>query len=254
MSAAPELRPARVLRGLVLGLALSAANLAGAFLTIFALGGLGEWTPTQFIGLFGLVEIGAGAAFVLGPNIWRLPVAEAEIAPREHVRLAASTVLTPHWAGGVKSIAGAALLAWAVATEGLTTESLGLPAIACAVCLAALSASALAARTGVAHPGADVVRIVVQRPGKPDLRPPAQSIGASIVQLLLNIGVFPLVKVLPPSTFYQPEVGPSPATLGWAAGISGALLVATVIAWHGRISWRAPGRQQQEAEALARAP
>jgi len=115
----------RALRGLALGLTLSVLNLFGAFLTLLALGGLGDWTGTQFIGLFGLLEVATGAAFVIGPNVWRLPVAAAELEPGTTTRFAASTVLIPHWAGGVKSLAGAGLATWAAAREGITPATAG---------------------------------------------------------------------------------------------------------------------------------
>ena len=115
------------LRGLALGLALSVLNFVGALLTLLALGGLGDWAPAQFIGLFGLLEVATGVAFVVGPNVWRLPVASAELEPRTRVRLALSTVLIPHWAVGVKSVAGLALLAWAAVQEGIGRGSMGRP-------------------------------------------------------------------------------------------------------------------------------
>lgn len=244
--------PVRMLRGLTLGLTLTACNLAGAFLTVLALGGLGAWSPAQFIGLFAVIEIGTGVAFVFGPNIWRLPAAEAELAPKGHVRFAATTILIPHWVGGVKSLGGAALLGWTFFEEGTGPASLGLiPAVALII-LIGLGLSALVARLGVARPDLDVIQIVMKRPGKPDHALPPTSIGASTVQLLLNIGVFPIVKALPPDPFYRPEPGPSAVVLIWLAGTAAVLCAAAALSWRGRTAWRASPQQQREAEeALA---
>lgn len=245
-TAAP--RPLRALRGLALGLSLSVANLIGAFLTLTVLGGLGSWTGTQFIALFGLIEIGTGAAFVIGPNIWRLPAAAAELEPGTEVRFAASTIFIPHWAGGVKAIAGAVLVAWTAAHEGVTPATAGILLLIAAACATAVGASMLAARAGVAYPGIDVFQFVVRRPGRPDHELPAQSLGASLIQMVLNICTFPSVKLLSPSALYQPELAPSPALLAWATAFGGGLLLLGFAAWWGRLAWRAPRAQQREAE------
>jgi len=246
--------PLGALRGLALGLTLSVVNLFGVFLTLLALGGLGEWTGTQFIGLFGLVEVATGAAFIIGPNIWHLPVSEARLArsPVE-VQFAASTIFIPHWAGGVKGIAGFAFVCYAIGREGFGVATLGLPLIIVAVCAAAVGVSMVFARLGVARPDIDVYEIVVRRPTHPDYALPGISLGAAVVQLTLNIGTFPTVKILPPTAFYQPEFGPSPETLLWALAGGAALLGLGVAAWWGRLSWRAPAPQQEEAEEFARA-
>lgn len=229
-------------------------NLIGAFLTVLALGGLGEWSRAQFVGLFGLVEVSTGAAFVIGPNIWHLPVSEAKLGriPGD-VRFAASTILIPHWAGGVKTIAGFAFMTFAAVHEGLGPRSLALPLMAVFVCAAAVGLSMLFARLGVARPDLDVYEIVVKRPGHADYALPGVSLGAAVVQLLLNIGSFPGVKLLPAHALYGPEYGPSLALLGWSALVSGAFLAAGFFAWSGRIAWRAPRPQQREAEEFARA-
>lgn len=241
-------RPGPALRGLVLGLSLSVANLAGATLTVLVLGGLGEWTGRQFVGLFGLIEIGTGAAFVVCPNIWRLPAAQAELAPGTAVRFAASTVLIPHWAGGVKTLAGGAMVAWVLAHEGAAFASAGLLLVAAATCLTAIGVSMLAARSGVAWPAFDVFQVVVRRPGRGERVLPAQSLGASVVQFLLNIGAFPAVKLVPPSVLYRPEMAPSPSLLAWALGVAALTVLLGAAAWWGRLSWRAPAPQQKEAE------
>lgn len=250
------MRPKRVplgpLRGLVLGLALSFVNLAGAFLTVLALGGLGEWTRTQFIGLFGLVEVATGAAFVIGPNIWHLPVAEAN-TPRVDIRFAASTILIPHWAGGVKAIAGGAFVVFAIVREGAGPATLLAPVVVVCICAIAVGLSMVFARIGTAWPGADVYEIVIKRPGHADYALPGISLGAAFVQLLLNICTFPSVKLLPRSALYRPEFGPSLEALGWLALAAVCILGAGFAAWWGRLRWRAPRAQQREAEEFARA-
>lgn len=236
------------LRGLALGLTLSVLNLAGAFLTLLALGGLGGWTGTQFIGLFGLLEVATGAAFVVGPNVWRLPVAAAELEPGTRVRFAASTILIPHWAGGMKSIAGLALAGWAAAREGVSLGTAGVALIVVAVCATSIAVSMLFARIGCARPDLDVFQISIKRPGHKAIELPGMSIGASFVQALLNIITFPTIKFLSPSSLYSPELSPSPKLLA-VLGLVALLMTAGAFAvWSDRLAWRAARPQQREAE------
>lgn len=238
----------RAFRGLALGLTLSALNLCGAFLTLIALGGLGEWTGTQFIGLFGLLEVATGAAFVVGPNVWRLPVAAAELEPRTPVRFAASTILLPHWAGGVKSIAGLGLASYAAYQEGVSLATLGVVPVIVFTCAVSLALSMLFARAGCARPDLDVFQVTVNRPNRKPLELPGMSWGASVVQALLNVMTFPSVKLLAPSALYSPELAPSGRVLAWFGLTAAILTAAAFAAWAGRLAWRAPRPQQREAE------
>src|SRR6266545_4992110 len=80
----------------------------------------------SFVNLIGaLVELSVGLAYFFAPNVWRLPVAEAN-TKRTDVRLAASTVLIPHWIAAAKAIGGAIMLGYG-ATEGVGPATLGLP-------------------------------------------------------------------------------------------------------------------------------
>lgn len=239
----------RALRGLSLGLTLSVLNLFGAFLTLLALGGLGEWTGTQFVGLFGLLEVATGAAFVIGPNVWRLPVAAAELEPGTTTKFAASTILIPHWAGGVKCIAGAGLAIWAAAHEGVSAGTPGVVLVVVFMCAVSVSLSMLFARAGCIRPDIDVFQVTVNRPGHRPLELPGMSWSASVVQALLNILTFPSVKLLAPSVLYQPEMAPSRSLLVWFGSIAVLMTIAAFGAWAGRLAWHAPRRQQREAES-----
>jgi hypothetical protein len=236
------------LRGLALGLALSLLNLAGAFLMLVSLGGLGEWTGAQFIGFFGLLEFATGLLFIVGPNIWRLPVAEAKLEDRTEVHLAASTVLIPHWAGGVKCIAGAAFIIYAAASQGLGPAAAGLPLVVIMLAAIAFGISLVAGRIGASRPDIDVFQLTLRRPQHEDRVLPPISIGASFVQFLLSIVTFPAIKLLSPDVLYDPEMGPSLQFLAWVTAAGLAALAAGLGAWWGRLSWRAPAPQQQEAE------
>lgn len=250
----PETRvatPRRAVRGLLLGFVLSGLNLLGAFLTIAALGGLGAWSSWQFIGLFALFELGTGIAFIIGPNIWHLPIAQASTSERTDVRLAASTIFIPHWAAGAKAGAGLLLLVAAAVHEGVGIATLGMLPVTAAIVAVCHALSLLVARIGVARPDLDVLFIVVKRPGHDDHALPGISIGASVVQMLINIGAYPAVKLLPPTALYQPEIGPSLAVLLWVTAVAAVFSVAAWLAWRGRISWRAPREQQREAEEFA---
>lgn len=238
----------RSLRGLTLGLTLSVLNLAGAFLALLALGGLGGWSGTQFIGLFGLLEIATGVAFIIGPNVWRLPVAAAELEPGTQVQFAASTVLIPHWAGGVKSIAGFGFLAWAALQEGIGWGAAGLVLVVINVCIVAIALSMIVARAGCARPDLDVFHISVKRPRRRTIALPGMSIGASFVQLLLNIMTFPAVKLLDPSVLFSPKLSASPGLVAVSGLVALLMAAAALGAWGTRLAWQAPRRQQREAE------
>jgi hypothetical protein len=236
---------------MALGMTLSAVNLVGVTATLFGLGGLGEWSGVQFLGLFGVLEAATGIAFVIGPNIWRLPVAEAKLGDGPHdVRFAASTIFIPHWAGGVKVIPGVALAGWAAAQEGYGPATLGLLPLMLLAAAAVVGLSMVLARIGVAKPQFDVYEIVVRRPGHHEFTLPGVSLGGAVMELLLSIVTFPAVKLLAPPALYRPELGPSPVLLVWSGVAGVALLAAGAMAWHGRLAWRAPGPQQREAEAF----
>ncbi len=108
----------RAMGGLLVPLVLSFVNLVGAFLILSSFGGIEPWTNAQFIGLFGAIETGLGLSFLISPNIWRLPVAEANTSRRTTVKLAASVILQPHWAALAKAIAGMLMILYAVSGEG----------------------------------------------------------------------------------------------------------------------------------------
>jgi hypothetical protein len=239
------------LRGLALGLSISVVNLFGVFLALLVLGGLGEWTPMQFVGMFGLFEIATAIAFVFAPNIWRLPVMEAETSDRTTIRLAASVTFIPHWAGAAKAIAGVVMVGIAGWSEGLSPASLGLIPVAAATAVFVLGVSALVARWGVARPDLDVVTFVVLRPKHEDRTLPGISISSSLVQIVVGTINLPVVLFLPPSALYQPEFAPSPAFLVGTVVAAVVSVVAALIAWRGRISRSAPRAQQRNAEQSA---
>ncbi|MGE0600036.1 MAG: hypothetical protein AB7J35_09790 [Dehalococcoidia bacterium] len=241
----------RAFRGLALGLSISFMNLIGVFLTLVVLGGLEEWTRMQFVGVFGLTEIATAFAFMFAPNIWRLPVIEAETSDRTSIRLAASVAFIIHWAGGAKAIAGVAMLAAAMRTEGLTMSSLNLAPLAFAVGLFVLSASLIAARWGVERPDIDVVTFVIRRPSHRDYPLPGMSISASVLQIVLGALTLPIIKVLSPSALYRPEFAPHGALLLATFAVSFATLGVALWVWRGRLSRVAPNEQQRLAEREA---
>jgi hypothetical protein len=234
---------------LALTLALSFVNLAGAFLALAALGGIEPWTKTQFVGLFGVMEAGLGAGFLFAPNVWRMPVAEANTPDRTRIALAASTVLIPHWPAAAKLAGGLVMTAYSAAATGVGPASLGLSVEVLLIGSGFLAVTAAAARLGVARPDLDVVFISIRRPGhgKNDL--PGLSLTGIIIQLLANVGVFPAVMLLSPSVLFGEEMRPSAAVLLWTAVASWLFIAAAYAAWRGRIAWRAPRAQQHEAEA-----
>jgi hypothetical protein len=234
-------------RGLVLVFSLSFLNLVGLILTATALGGLAPWSPWQFVGAFGVLEAASGLANVITPNVWRLPVAELETSGRTRVKLAASTVLLPHWGGLARAGAGVVCMGLAAWHEGLGPASIALVPFLAALAWSVLAISALLARAGVARPDLDVVQLVVRWGGRErELRP--LSIGAATLQFLISIATIPAVKLLPPSVLYQPELAPSAGALLLALALAGVLGVLVYAAWAGDVAWAAPREQQREAE------
>jgi hypothetical protein len=245
VNATPQRR--RAFRGLALVFVLSFLNLVGVIVTVTALGGLGPWSRWQFIGLYGVIEAASGLANVISPNIWRLPIAELQTSERTDVKLAASTLLVPHWGGLARAGAGLVCIAIAAWQEGLGPASAGLVPLALALAWSVVAISAVLARAGVARPDIDVVQFVV-RWGRREKELTPISIGASVFQFALSIATIPAVKLLPPSTLYQPEIGPSPRALAFALIASAALFGVVYALWSGRIEWNAPREQQREAE------
>jgi hypothetical protein len=222
-------------------------NLIGVLVTAAAVGGVEPWSRWQFIGLFGVLETASGLANVISPNIWRLPIAELQTSERTEVKLAASTLLLPHWGGLARSAAGLVCMALAASQEGLGPASAALVPFLLALAWSIVALSAVVARAGVAWPNVDVMQLVV-RWGRREKELSPISIGASVFQFLLSIATLPAVKLLPPSLLYQPEIGPSAKALLLAVAVSLALVPLVYLIWGGRIQLKASAEQQREAE------
>lgn len=247
---APPAGQSRALRGLALVFILSLLSLLGVLLTVTALGGLGEWSRWQFVGMFGMVEFASGLANIILPNIWRLPVAEVQTKKRTKVHLTPSVVFIPHWAGGARAAAGLVLIVGAAWSEGVGPATLLLPVFIALVAWIVVAASVAVARAGVERPDLDVLQFVIRRTTAETVLPPI-SVGASILQFILSIATIPIAKALPPSAFYKPEIGSSWETLAGTTVVAVVTGLAGWWAWRGRIDWRAPRDQQQEAEKFA---
>jgi hypothetical protein len=229
---------------------LSFVNLVGVLVTATAVGGIAPWSRWQFIGMFGLVEAASGLANVLSPNIWRLPVAELQTDDRTNVKLAASTLLIPHWGALARAAAGVVCLVLAAWQEGIAPRSVLLVPFGLSLAWSVLVISALFARLGVARPEIDVVQFVV-RWGRRETELAPISVGASVFQLLLSVATLPIAKLLRPSVLYQPAISPSGTALLLVVSISVALTAIAYLTWSPRIAWNAPGAQQREAETQA---
>jgi hypothetical protein len=205
----------------------------------------------QFTGAFGLFEIATAVAFLFCPNIWRLPVIEAETSDRTKIRLAASVAFIPHWAGAAKALAGVIMVSAAARTEGLSWASLNLVLLAAATGVLVVCLSALVARWGVARPDLDVVQFTLHRPKRKHFEFPGISISASLVQIVIGAITLPVVEVLPPSVLYQPELAPSATFTAWTLAAAAAAAIAMLFAWRGRLARIAPREQQRKAEEPA---
>lgn len=240
----------RAFRGLVFVFLLTFLNLIGLILTTTALGGLAPWSRWQFIGAFGVLEAASGLANVVSPNIWRLPVAELETSDRTDVKLAGSAALLPHWGGLARCAAGLVCLGVAAWQEGLGLASAALVPFVLALAWSILGISAVLARAGVARPDVDVVQLVV-RWGRREKEMRPLSLSAAVFQFLLSTATIPVVKLLPPSVLYQPELSPSFDAAMSIGALSAVLLVLVYLLWSGRIEVKAPPEQQREAEEHA---
>jgi ABC-type multidrug transport system fused ATPase/permease subunit len=240
----------RAFRGLILVFFLSFLNLLGVVLTAAVLGGLAPWTGAQFIGVFGVIEVASGLANVWTPNLWHLPVAEFETSTRTNVKLAWSALALPHWGGLARCAAGVVCLGFAAYEEGLAPASILVAPLVLALAWSILAISAVLARLGVARPDLDVFQLVV-RWGKRENESRRISIVAAVFQFVLSIVTIPIVKLLPPSALYQPELGPSRAALLVALALAAMLVPLVFFSWSGRIDWKAPREQQREAEEHA---
>jgi hypothetical protein len=240
----------RAFRGLVLTFSLSFLNLLGVALVVTALSGLGDWSRWQFVAFFGMVEAAWGLSNILGPNIWRLPVAQVATSPRTSVKLAASTLLIPHWAGAGRVAGGLTLIAAAASQEGATAGVVLAPVESVLIAVGILATSALAARFGVARPEVDVLQLVVRWRAR-ETEVPAFSLSASVLQLLLSIVPIPFVKLFEPTAVFSGGVGVRAETLLVTAGLSVVFVVFSLAAWRGHISWSAPAEQETEAEENA---
>lgn len=238
-------------RGLAIGLSLSVLNLVGLFLTLLLLGGIGEWTRMQFVGIFGVFEIATGIAFIVCPNVWRMPVFEAETSDRTSIRLTASTLFIPHWAGGAKCIAGAVMVVAALATEGASFASLGILPFCVFVAVFTVAVSIAVARWGVAKPEFDVIHMVVKRPLRDDFALPGLSLTAATLQIILGTFTLPVIKLVSPDAFFGDVFAPTPTAL--AVSAAGAILstLVALLVWRGRISMEAAREQQELAEEPA---
>jgi hypothetical protein len=240
----------RAFSGLLVVFVLSFLNLVGILLSITAFGGLGEWTRWQFIGLFGLIEAASGLSNVIVPNIWRLPIAEQQTSGRTKVKLAASTMLIPHWGGIARALAGLALMGGAAVEQGVGVVSVSLIVLMLLLAVLFTELSALIARLGVTRPDIDVIQFIV-RWHKQEKELPPISLTASFLQFGFSIMTIPAVKALSPAFLYGDVVRAS------GVGLL-ALLIATVlcgaaawVVWMGRLSAQAPREQQIEAERNA---
>lgn len=240
-------------RQFIVGITLTVFNLFGALLTLSAIGGRGDWTVWQFVGLFGLIEWATGIAIVLGPNAWQLPIKQGRDM-KSDVALECRSLLTPHWAPGVKAAGGFVLMCAAAVVEGVGPASAGVVLLAAFVVIASMALSVLLARVGVARPDLDVFHFIVKRPGRTDRELPGISVGAMLVQLLLNILTIPAVKLFGPSMLYQPELAPSLNALAWSGAAAVLLAALALLAWRGKVCWSgtsAPKARAKPAKAEA---
>src|SRR5512132_506546 len=92
-----EQRSGRAFRGLALVFLLTFVNLVGVIVTAAALGGLAPWSRWQFVGMFGVIEVASGLAYVISANTWLLPIAVLQASERFVVLVVGSVLFLPFW-------------------------------------------------------------------------------------------------------------------------------------------------------------
>lgn len=218
-------------------------------LTAIGLNALDGWTTWQFIGLFGIVEAGGGLANVITPNLWAMPVVEQETSKRTRTVLALDILMMPHWGGFARTGAGLAMITLAGIQEGFGPATALLPVLCLIVAVLQISLSLLIARGGVERPDYDVLQITLNWHKAIEL--PPISLSASALQFFLSLITVPAVSVIVPAAIFQPEIGPSLATLAWLSATALIVTVLGLAAWRGRYARHAPREQLEEAEARA---
>jgi hypothetical protein len=232
----------------VLILLTSFLNLLGAFAVLASLGGLAQWSAWQIVGMFGLIEAATGLAFLLAPNIWRLPIAEVRTGGATSVRLAPELLLVPQPAALPKAFAGALLIAGAAWTEGVGWRTLGVIPAVLLLATAVLALSLVIARLGVARPDVDVVSLIVRRIAHADREIGPFTLSGVAVQLGTQVGVIPIVKLASQSILFRPELVPSLPLVVALMAVTCVLGLCAYAAWHDRIDLHAPAEQRLEAE------
>lgn len=251
MSDTDKPKSKRAFRGLFLVFILTFVNFVGIAMTLIALGGLEPWNRWQFVGLFGVIEASAGLSNIIAPNIWRLPVAEMETSKRTPVRLAATTMLIPHWGGGARAAAGLVMVLISGFSQGWGPESLLLLPLLVGLAVFFLAVSAVIARAGVAHPETDTIQFVIRWRGSEKEMEPL-SLSASVQQFVLGILTLPAVQILAPGALFSATaMRPSLELFLATIVLTIASIAATALLWAGRLQWKAPREQQREAEANA---
>src|SRR5690606_39518046 len=105
-------------------------------------------------------------------------------------------------------------------------------------------------RAGVAHPETDTIQFVVRWRGEEKELEPL-SMSASVQQFVLGVLALPAVEILSPGALFAAAIRPSIELLGAAMLLALLSVIATALLWAGRLQWKAPREQQQEAEANA---
>jgi hypothetical protein len=233
---------------LIVAFAFSFLNFAFLVLSARLVGGLQDWSVTQFAGLYGLIEGSIGISNLVAPNFWALPVSEFRSRSATVVVVALSDLRLIHVDGVGRVLGGGAFLAWSAAAAGVRAESSLLLPFVALLGLTIIALSGLVSRWGIAHPELDVIQLKVYWRNREKVLPPI-SLGTSYLQFFLTLAALPIAAVTLPGFLFHPEFYPT-------IPVVGVMLIATAIfaalffaAWSSRlVIRRAPAPAQSERE------
>ena len=195
----------------------------------------GPWPITQFVGLIGVIETGAGLANLSAANLWHLPV--QQLHQRSPVDL--RSLRQPHWESLGRVAAAVLFLLAALLSEGASPDSILLLPLVLLTAGVLFATSAIASWLGVRWPETDVLQLSL-RWRERDHTLPALSLSASILQFLMVVGALPLMRALPRSTLFRPEFAPTTGLLLTMLVLGVVLLAVAALLWLRHVDSGAP--------------
>jgi hypothetical protein len=208
---------------------LSLFNFGAVYLTAESLGGIKDWSASQFAGLYGWIDMATGLGNLYAWNFWKI----SQGAERMHGRARFDvTTFHPKWEGIARALAGLTLLLWAGYEAGVSSQTFWFVPDTMLLVIALFCFSGVLARMSIAWPEIDIIHLKVHWLNK-DMQLPPLSIATSFLQLWLTVAALPIVAAVSTDALYQPELAPSRA-VGLVCGVLALVTFAMFMAcWRG---------------------